>query len=220
MEKVKVLFIGFMLVFCGSAWAESDLVKANKIINSFISGRVKLNSALAELYICSRSGNIECTAGEGALLYKNNRFSDAYPLLVKSQGIRKDVTGINDRAWSDRFLGEMFFSGAGIIQDYDKAIEHYKVCAIAGDKYCAKAVALSYAQKEKLPVTSEKIAPFMAWLMVAQAMGEESIPVNGANVNLRDLLSKYEDDSTIENFKKTKDEAHRICSTIPKCNKQ
>jgi len=189
--------------------------------NQSISGK----KYVEDMRACSDSGNLVCSSLLAAYYYDHQDFREAYPLLIKSQGIIK--SNGSDLAPSESMLGDTFRFGHGVMQSDDKAIEHYRVCASTGDSDCALGMLSSYVRKAasaKAGSTSHRsaIKNIYVWEKVAQGLGMESyLNRAGGTENLSENIATSRKQMAAffgEDLVSEGDGlASQICSTIDAC---
>jgi TPR repeat protein len=82
-----------------------------------------------KLQACADTGNKTCSSLLGIEYFLDNKYSQAYPLLING----KDF---NEMRYC--FLGHMFGDGLGVLQNQNKAIIYYKKGAFLGDRDSAR----------------------------------------------------------------------------------
>ena len=185
--------------------SDTDLKK----LDESYSWQLKLNKGLItnkqfreQLLNCSNEGNIYCSSRLGDSYYRIDEYSKAYPLLIKSQGAHAGYHGAI-YADSDEMLGYIFAHGQGVLQNYDKAIKHFKVCASIGDKNCANYVARIYNDKltaigiKNVDTHKEEFFIYeylkqeYAWNKIAQSLGMNTfVKTSGKVVSVYSILQK------------------------------
>jgi hypothetical protein len=212
--------------------SEADLKKLNE--SYFL--QLKLNEGSItnrqfreQLLNCSDEGNVYCSSRLGDSYYRTREYSKAYPLLIKSQGIH---VGYHDEVYadSDEILGYIFTYGHGALQNHDKAIGHFKVCASVGDKNCANNIARIYNDKltaigsknvysyKESSSLYEYLKQGYAWNKIAQSLGmHEFVKSDGKSVSMFSILQKTRESLGEQKTKEADQLASKICATIPKC---
>ena len=121
----------------------------------------------------------------------------------------------------------MFRLGLGVMQSNDAAIEHYRVGASVGGKYCAIGMFSSYitkfnSAKPNSPAYQSAVKSTYAWAKVTQGLGVGSyIDTEGSAQNLSERIFKHRQWMVSlygESFANDADDrASEICSTITDC---
>lgn len=224
MKMKKILFYSILLTSFGSY--ASNGTEANiaeyKSINDKINNKLTTQQESQRLFeICSGNGNTLCSSFLESAYFIAKNYSAAYPFLIKSQGVIHLYN--TNTAPSELYLGAMFDNGLGVLQNKDKAIEHYKICASVGDGICAYNIAAIYSNKavinkKVVDPNDDGLIQSYAWMKVSQALGiKEFIPSNGRK---QDMTFHLEGMQIILGAKKTQKAdklASQICSTIPSC---
>jgi len=160
----------------------------------------------------------------GGHYYDKKDCASAYPLLsnhpLNSLKYKADPYG-KEREFA---LGWMLANGCGVIQNYDKAIEHFKKCAYRGEKRCAWNVSSYYAEKAKLSSSKTTTSNFIdncfnayVWLKISQGLSSQW-PDRALEESVSSLLIQMQKPlGELSLLTKADALSSKICSTIPNC---
>ncbi len=202
---------------------QRHLYQAGIIYWKYATEKIGEAAFIESLESCVRS-NPFCAHILGGHYYDKKDCVSAYPLLsnhpLDSLKYKADPYG-EEREFA---LGWMLANGCGVIQNYDKAIEHFKKCAYLGEKRCAWNVSSYYVEKAKLSSSKATRNNFIdnyvnayVWLRISQGLKsqwpdkllEES--VSSLSVKMQRTLSE------LSLLTKADIVASKICSQIHNC---
>lgn len=202
---------------------QRHLYESGMIYWKYVTQKIDEAAFIESLEGCVRK-NPFCAHILGGHYYDKKDCFSAYPLLVnhpidpkkyKADPYRKDV---------EFALGWMLANGCGVMQNYDKAIDHFKECAYLGEKRCAWNVSSYYVEKAKLSLSKTTTKNFIdhyvdayVWLKISQGLNSQW-PDRALEKSASSLLLKMQK-SLSERSLLTKADAvaSKICSTIPNC---
>lgn len=199
-----------------------DFHQEIELLAQFVDKKITSKQYDEKLSECSGTGNRWCASTLGDRLFELKKYSEAYPYLIKSQGILKGFLNIN-AAPSEFQLGLMFGEGLGVLQNTDKAIFHFKICSSVGESACANNIAAIYhnraRQSNDYRVQLSNLIKAYAWEQVARTLGyKETFNTNGTKENVSVTLDRYmEALGKFNRLTEANKLASHICSTIPKC---
>ena len=164
-----------------------------------------------------------CSGMLGKYYLGNGDYSRAYKLLSTYYVDLNKYTVDPYRGDVEFALGTMFDNGFGVLQNKDKAIEHYKICASLGDKECAFNMSIDYASKiresNEYNTQISNVMESYAWLQVSRALGKTKITRKDGKIEDISVLleSQREKIGKLNVLTEANKLAIQICSTIPKC---
>lgn len=170
--------------------------------------------------------NRYCSTMIGATHYDNKNYSEAFRWLLISSGIIKQVYNPNEyTALADRLLGEMYLKGWGVLQNYDAALKHFKICASIGSSFCAVNISLIYMKKHYLEKNLTTVRNMdeqaYAWMKISQTLfsqdNDMQIIKYFNSSGPQNFISSYERLYSSEEIKEANKIAKKLCSAIPKC---
>lgn len=229
MKKIALIFI--YIISChtfAETLAQNDMKEFKLIQIQYDKKLINYEQLHNQLIKCSKKGNKYCISSIGLIYFETQKYDLAYPYLIKSQGI---YNGFNQTiAPSEWALAYMYDNGLGVLQNEEKAIEHYKKCAFIGDKNCAfnigaiyfqKAVDLSTTSTRSHDLYSYTIKAY-AWYKISQALGRKT--ATNTNTGKKEKFSESLNKIKIILVHSGKSHlieadklARQICTSIPKC---
>lgn len=157
---------------------------------------------------CSDKGNKYCSSVLGSIYFYVKNYSKAYPLLVKSEGVLVNYKNGNIFP-SEQNLGFMYNDGLGVLQNKDKAIQHYKKCAAVGVDACAYNISVIYNNKSIHNDKYYNLIQSYAWLQVSRALGN--------NEEIETRIESIKKIIGAQKINEAEELSRKICSTITAC---
>ena len=195
--------------------ASTLAIKANL---TALSGTAKIE----KLKKCSNEGNLHCSAYLGEYYMTEKAYSWAYPLLIKAS---KDDTGaIPPATMANFYLGQMFYKGLGVLQDYNKAINYFEKAAKQGDSKSALLIAIIHVRDLKSLIHKPKEYDYhmiqsYVWLKISQALQSSPLNVDESIVKTTSILIKQGREYLVSasRLEEAEQLSKQICKTIPHC---
>lgn len=183
------------------------------------------SQAIEKLKECDLKNNIFCTITLGSFYFNTKDYALAYPYLMKSSGIH--TVNNKSAASSDKFLGTMYLYGLGVLADTNKAMKHFKICAAAGNSYCAYHIAIIYSSKySQINNLNDKrnFAKYVyAWMKVTQTLQslDKDRQLDKASYFKKyhplQITDHYKEEHNSKEISSADELARKICSSISKC---
>ena len=234
----KYLAIGLCLVSMGG-WAETTfknwkalgyksandqmhLYEIGTIEWELMAEKIGESKYIEKLKNCINK-NPFCSAILGKYYYEHKNYSRAYQLLSTYYVDLNKYSFDPYRGNVEFELGAMFDNGFGVLQNEDKAIAHYKICASVGNKSCAYNISIIYghriSESNDYKIQTSNIIKSYAWRQVSRALGQEKAYLKaGGTENISVALDMKVEDANKLNLRPQANKlASQICSTIPKC---
>lgn len=185
---------------------------------SALSGTAKIE----KLKKCSNEGNLHCSAYLGEYYMTEKAYSWAYPLLIKAS---KDDAGVIPPATRANFyLGNMFYKGLGVLQDYDKAINYFEKSARQGDSKSALLIAIIHSKDLKSLIDKPKEYDYhmiqsYVWLKISQALQSNPLNADKSIVKATPILIKRSREYLVSAslLQEAEQLSKQVCKTIPTC---
>lgn len=195
--------------------ASTLAIKANL---AALSGTAKIE----KLKKCSNEGNLHCSAYLGEYYMTEKAYSWAYPLLIKAS---KDDTGaIPPATMANFYLGQMFYKGLGVLQDYNKAINYFEKAAKQGDSKSALLIAIIHVRDLKSLTHKPKEYDYhmiqsYVWLKISQALQSSPLNADESIVKTTSKLIKQGREYLVSasRLEEAEQLSKQICKTIPHC---
>lgn len=149
---------------------------------------------------CNDSGNEFCSSFIGVFYCNNHDCRKAYPYYLKSINV----------PLSQYRLGQMYQNGSGVLQNLDKSIYYFKMCAMGGAKDCAMGLSKNYAQKSEFKEA-------FAWGKIYLALGGE-FGMDGKKLTFPEYTERCRKFMSETEIQQADTIAQGICKTIPVCN--
>jgi TPR repeat protein len=190
------------------------------ILNEWGNGDITEKHFLEKLEVCSNKGNTFCLDGLCLYYYHLKNYKIAYSICSSYK--TKTETGE-----IETLIGNMLFEGRGVLQNKNKALEHFLKSVSYGNAISAYNISRIYNEKMlRLKVSgnldeeyrSNLIATY-AWTKIAKALGIEKINNdNGEAIEISILIDIYRDWLIQLSLLQQGDElAAELCSHIKNC---
>jgi TPR repeat protein len=226
--KLILASLFFISSFNSYATSSEQIQKVLLLQKQYNEKNIDSKAYYNELTKCSSAGNKYCSSILGNIYFNKKKYHLAYPYLIKSQGF---LYIFNKKyAPSEWALAYIYDNGLGVLQNSDKAIIHYKKCALIGEQNCAFNIGAIYYQKA-IDFSSSKVSlnksynyliQSYAWYKVSQALGKKKVITiqTGKKENIFTLLSTIKEILNHEGegwYIKAEKLAEQTCASIPLC---
>lgn len=183
-----------------------------------LSGTTKVK----ELKKCSNEGNLHCSTYLGEYYINEKSYSLAYPLLLKAS--EDNAGSIPPATMANFYLGQMFYKGLGVLQDYNKAINYFEKAAKQGDSKSALLIAIIHTKDLKSLIDKPKEYDYhmiqsYVWLKISQALQSNPLNADESIVKTTPILIKQSREYLVSasRLQEAEQLSKQICKTIPHC---
>lgn len=203
----------------------NDYDNAQEIVIAHAYKNITDSQYYEKINSCSEVGNIFCTGLLGDYYFVNHNYSKAFNYLLSYFDNYPEVEPHNEMKlfFSSRFHGELgwlYQSGNGVLQNFEKALFHYRKATQQGNGESAYRISVIYAQKTKISYNEkglnnkEYVADWVkmyAYAKVAKALGYKYD--EASLFEFQEILSKK------NKLNEANLLAEKICSSICSCKK-